>query len=184
MLLELLPRIGIPKSPVNVLGSSFTLCIVNTGESLKTIVMTPVSPETLSRFYGVKRSSYEELLKVFGSGVWASEARLKREFDFYYTDIVLSDLPGLANSLEDMGGICISVSRDPGLKMVFASKASSLLSKASKYHNESFRLQGKELQKRMGKVLLGRILVLAPSKNELKLVEISCNTPLKWGNAG
>jgi len=35
------------------------------------------------------------------------------------------------------------------LKMVFASKASSLLSKANKYHNESFELQGKELQKRM-----------------------------------
>jgi hypothetical protein len=64
--------------------------------------------------------------------------------------------------------------------MVFASKVSSLLSKASKYRNESFRLQGKELQKRMGKVLLGRILVLALGKNELKFVETSCYTPLKW----
>lgn len=70
------------------------------------------------------------------------------------------------------------------MKMVFASKASSLLSKASKYHNELFRLQGKELQRRMNKILLGRILVLAPSKNELKaiekLVEASCNAPLRW----
>jgi len=36
----------------------------------------------------------------------------------------------------------------------------------------------------MGKVLLGRILVLAPSKSELKvvemLVEASCNAQLKW----
>jgi hypothetical protein len=36
----------------------------------------------------------------------------------------------------------------------------------------------------MGKVLLGRILVLAESKSELKvvekLVEASCNAPLKW----
>jgi hypothetical protein len=94
-----------------------------------------VSSETLSRFYGVKKSSYEELLKVFNSEVWASEARLKREFDFYHTDIVVADIPGLVNSLENKGGVCISVSRDPGLKMVFASKASSLLSKASKYHN-------------------------------------------------
>lgn len=147
-----------------------------------------MSPETLSRFYGVKKSSYEELLKVLvfinNNEVWASEARLKHEFDFYYTDIVVSDIPGLVNSLESIGGVCVSVSRDPGLKMVFASKASSLLSKASKYRNESFRLQGKELQKRMSRVLLGRILVLAPSKSELKvvekLVEASCNAPLKW----
>jgi hypothetical protein len=146
--------------------------------------MTPVNPETLSRFYGVKKSSHEELLKVFNNEVWASEARLKREFDFYHTDIVVADIPGLVNSLENKGGICVSVSRDPGLKMVFASKASSLLSKASKYHNESFRLQGRELQRRMGRILLGRILVLAPSKSELKvvekLVEASCDAPLKW----
>jgi len=184
LLLELLPRIGAPKPSVSVLGSSFTLCIVNTGERLKTMVMTPVSPETLSKFYGVKKSSYEELLKVFNNEVWVGEARLKREFDFYYTDIVVADIPGLVNSLENKSGVCVSVSRDPGLKMVFASKASSLLSKASKYHNESFRLHGKELQRRMGRILLGRILVLAPSKSELKviekLVEASCNAPLKW----
>ena len=34
------------------------------------------------------------------------------------------------------------------------------------------------------RILLGRILVLAPSKNELKLVETSCNTPLKWRRHG
>jgi hypothetical protein len=68
------------------------------------MVTTHVSPETLSMFYGVRRFGYEELLKVFGGEVWASEARLKREFDFYYTDIVLSDLPGLVNSLEGVGG--------------------------------------------------------------------------------
>jgi hypothetical protein len=143
-----------------------------------------VSPETLSRFYSVKKSSYEELLRVLGNEVWVGEARLKREFDFYHTDIVVADIPGLVNSIENKSGVCVSASRDPGLKMVFASKASSLLSKASKYHNESFRLQGKELQKRMGRILLGKILVLASSKSELKvvekLVEASCNAPLKW----
>jgi hypothetical protein len=66
--------------------------------------MSPVSPETFSRFYGVKKSSYEEVLKLFNNEVWAGEARLKREFDFYYTDIVLTDLPGLVNSLKGMGG--------------------------------------------------------------------------------
>jgi hypothetical protein len=147
-----------------------------------------VSPETLSRFYGVKKSGYEELLRVLGNEVWVIEARLKRKFDFYHTDIVVADIPGLANSLENKGGACVSVSRDPGLKMIFASKVFSLLSKASKYYNESFRLQGKELQKRMGRILLGRILVLAQSKSELKavekLVEASCNSPLKWGRHG
>jgi hypothetical protein len=41
-----------------------------------------MNPEILSRFYDVKKSSYEELLKVFNSEIWASEVRLKREFDF------------------------------------------------------------------------------------------------------
>ena len=150
MLVELLPRIGSPKPPVGVLGPGFTLCIVNAGSGLRVFLESMVSPETLSRFYGVKRASYEELFNVLGGEVWAGETRLKREFDFYYTDIVVADVPGLLNSLESKGGVCISVSRDPGLKMLFASKASSLLSKASKYHNESFRLQGKELKKRVG----------------------------------
>ena len=111
-------------------------------------------------------------------------SKAQAEFDFYHTDIVVADIPGLVNSLENKGGVCVSVSRDPGLKMVFASKASSLLSKASKYHNESIMIQGEELQKWMGWNLHGRILVLAPSKSELKvaekLVEASCNAPLKW----
>ena len=188
MLIELLPRVGSPRPPVGVFGPGFTLCIVSDGDGLRVFLESTVSPETLSRFYGVKKSSYEEFFKVFGSEVWAGEARLKREFDFYHTDIVVADIPGLVNSLENKSGVCVSVSRDPGLKMVFASKASSLLSKASKYHNESFRLQGKELQRRMGRILLGRILVLAPSKNELKviekLVETSCNTSLKWRRRG
>lgn len=62
----------------------------------------PVSPETLLRFYGVTRSSYEELFKVLGNMVWTNDVRLKRRFDFHYTgtDIVVADTPGLVNSLE------------------------------------------------------------------------------------
>ncbi|MCC6005026.1 MAG: hypothetical protein LM590_11890 [Thermofilum sp.] len=135
MLVELLPRVGSPRPPVGVLGPGFTLCVVNAGNGLRVFLESTVSSETLSRFYGVKKSSYEELLRVLGDEVWVGEARLKREFDFYHTDIIVADIPGLVNSLENKGGVCISVSRDPGLKMVFASKASSLLSKASKYHN-------------------------------------------------
>jgi len=70
------------------------------------------------------------------------------------------------------------------LKMVFASKASSPLNKALKHHNEAYKLQGKELQRRMSKVILGRILVIALSKSKLKvlekLVSASCNAQLRW----
>ena len=106
---------------VSVLGPGFTICIVNAENSLRVFLETPVSPETLSRFYGVRKSSYEEFFNVFEGIAWVGDARLKREFDFYYTDIVVSDIPGLVNSLSSRGGVCVSVSRDPGLKMVFAS---------------------------------------------------------------
>ena len=187
MLVELQPRIGSPRPPVSVFSPSFTLCIINTG-GLRVFLETPVSPETLSRFYGVKRSSYEELLGVFDGVVWAGEARLKREFDFYYTDIVVSDVPGLVNSLSGKGSVCVSVSRDPSLKTVFASKTPSLLNKALKYHNEAYKLQGKKLKRRMSRIMLSRILVLAPSKSELKLLEklvsASCNVSFDGRDLG
>jgi len=77
--------------------------MVNTGSSLRVFLETSVSPETFSRFYGARGSSYEELLGVFDGIVWVGEVRLKREFDFYYTDILVSDVPGLMNSLNERG---------------------------------------------------------------------------------
>ena len=130
MPVELLPRVGSPKPPVGVLGPGFTLCVVNAGDGLRGFLESTVSPETLSRFYGVKKSSHEELLRVLGNEVWVGEARPEREFDFYHTDIVVADTPGLANSLGNKSSVLIPVSRHPKLKMVFASKASSLLTKA------------------------------------------------------
>jgi len=118
-------------------------------------LVSPVSAETLLRFYSVRRSSYEDILRIIDCEIWVGEVKLKREFDFYYTDIVLSDTPGLVNSIGDNGGICISVPWDPGLKMVFATKAFSLLGKVSRYNNEYFRVQGRELQKRLSKIVLG-----------------------------
>jgi hypothetical protein len=47
---------------------------------------------------------------VLGGEVWAGEARLKREFDFYHTDMLVADIPGLVDSLESKGGMCVSVS--------------------------------------------------------------------------
>ena len=87
MLVELLHRVGSPRPPVGVFGPGFTLCIVSSGNGLRVFLESTVSPKTLSRFYGVKRSGYEELFNVFSSEVWAGEARLKREFDFYHTGI-------------------------------------------------------------------------------------------------
>jgi hypothetical protein len=58
LLVELLPRVGSPRFPVNVFGPGFTLCIVNAGGGLHVFLESTVSPETFSRFYGVKRASY------------------------------------------------------------------------------------------------------------------------------
>jgi hypothetical protein len=74
--------------------------------------VSAVSPETFSKFYGVKRASYEELFNVLGGEVWDGGSRLKHEFDFYYTDIVVADVPGLVNSLESKGGMCIPKTQD------------------------------------------------------------------------
>lgn len=71
MFVELLLRVGSPRPPVGVFGPGFTLCIVNAGNSLRVFLESTVSPETLSKFYGVKRVGYEELLKMFGSEAWA-----------------------------------------------------------------------------------------------------------------
>jgi hypothetical protein len=57
LLIELLPRVDSPRPPVNVFGSSFTLCTVNVGNELQVFLESTVSPETFSRFYGVKRAS-------------------------------------------------------------------------------------------------------------------------------
>jgi len=58
LLVELLQRIGAPRLNSGSLESSFTLCVVNTNENLRVFLDTPVSPETLLRFYGVRKSSY------------------------------------------------------------------------------------------------------------------------------
>jgi len=67
LLVELLPSFGSPRPPVGVLGPGFTLCIVNSGNGLHVFLESTASPETLSKFYSVKRTGYEELLKVFSS---------------------------------------------------------------------------------------------------------------------
>jgi len=78
LLIELQPRVGSPRPPASVLRPGFTLCVVNTSEGLRVFLETPVSSETLSRFYRVKKSNYKELFKVFSNVVWASDGRRYR----------------------------------------------------------------------------------------------------------
>jgi hypothetical protein len=79
LFVELLPRVGSPRPPVGVFGPGFTLCIVNSGDSLRVFLESTVSAETLSKFYGVKRAGYEKLLMVFGCETWAGETKLRQE---------------------------------------------------------------------------------------------------------
>ncbi|MEM4914048.1 MAG: ATP-binding protein, partial [Desulfurococcaceae archaeon] len=116
--------------------------------------------------------------------IHVSEARLKSSFDFWFTDIIVSDVPGLVNSLEAVGGVCIGASRDPGLRMVFAGEVSKLMNKSVKYSNQAYRERAKLLRNRVNKVVLGKILILAPDKKTRKyiekLVESSCSARLSW----
>ncbi|MEM4958403.1 MAG: ATP-binding protein [Nanopusillaceae archaeon] len=184
MLLELLPRVGAPKPPASVFGSRFTLCIASDLKKLHVFVETSVSMDTLKNFFGVSRASYDSILQLFSNEIHVSEARLKNSFDFWFTDIVVSDIPGLVNSLEAVGGVCVGVSRDPGLRMVFAGEVSKLMSKSVRYNNQAYREKAKLLRNRVNKVVLGKILILAPDKNTRKyiekLVESSCSARLSW----
>ncbi|MEM4546986.1 MAG: DUF87 domain-containing protein [Nitrososphaerota archaeon] len=145
---------------------------------------TPVSVDTLKNFFGVSRAGYDGILQLFNNEIHVSEARLKSSFDFWFTDIVVSDVPGLVNSLEAVGGVCVGVSRDPGLRMVFAGEVSKLMNKSIKYNNQAYREKAKFLRNRVNKVILGKILVLAPDKKTRKyiekLVESSCSARLSW----
>jgi hypothetical protein len=76
----LLSRVSSPRPPVSVFGPAFTLCIVNLGSELRVFPESIVSLKTLSKHYSVRKSSYGEVLKVFGCEVWVGEARPRREF--------------------------------------------------------------------------------------------------------
>jgi len=188
VLYEILPRVGAElKTPFNIFGYQFVYCVVSDGEKLHVYVDAPTSQETLQQFFGVKKASYEDLLKVFGGKVFASEARLRRSYDFWFTDFGVSDLPGLVNELASMnlrGGICIAVSKDPGLHYIFSSRASKLMNQALKTGNQAYKVQAKELMQRAQRLYVGKVIVLADSKRGRKdiekLVSTACSTNVKW----
>ncbi|MEM4485882.1 MAG: ATP-binding protein [Zestosphaera sp.] len=184
MLYEVVPRVPQPPFSPGVLGPGSTLCVVNVGRGLRVFIETPTSSDTLKNFFGVSKASHDSVLQLFNNEVYVSEARLKNSFDFWFTDVVITDLAGLVNSLEGVGGVCVGVSRDPGLRMVFANEVSKLMSKSVKYDNQSYGERAKLLRRRVNKVVLGKILVLAPDRKAgkyvEKLVEGSCSARLSW----
>lgn len=183
MLYRVLPRIGVRPS-LSVLGPCFTLCVINDGERLRAYVESQVSSDTLKNFFSVEKVSYGDVLKIFGSEVRVSEARLKNSFDFWFTDVVVSDVPGLVNSLEMVGGVCVSASKDPGLRAVFAKQVAKLAQRAVKYGDQVYREHARLLRNRVSKVVLGAVVVLASDKETQeyieRLVEASCNVRLRW----
>jgi len=188
VLYEILPRIGAElKTPFNIFGYQFVYCVVSDGEKLHVYVDAPTSQETLQQFFGVKKASYEDLLKIFSGKVFASEARLRRSHDFWFIDFSIADLPGLVNELANSGtkeGVCIAVSKDPGLHYLFSSKASKLMQQSLKTGNQAYKIHAKELMNRATKLFIGKVIVLAGDKqsrkNIEKLVEVACSAPVKW----
>jgi DNA helicase HerA-like ATPase len=188
VLYEILPRIGAElKTPFNIFGYQFVYCVVSDGEKLHVYVDAPTSQETLQQFFGVKKASYEDLLKIFGGKVFASEARLKRSYDFWFADFAVGDIPGLVNGLANSGlkgGVCIAVSKDPGLHYLFSSKASKLMQQALKSGNQAYKIQARELMSRAARLFIGKVVVLASNKQGRKsiekLVEMACSAPVKW----
>ena len=188
MLYEILPRIGAElKTPSNIFGYQFVYCVVSDGEKLHVYVDAPTSQETLQQFFGVKKASYEDLLKIFGEKVFASEARLRRSHDFWFADFAVSDIPGLVNGLANSGlkgGICVAVAKDPGLHYLFSSKASKLMQQSLKTGNQAYKIHAKELMSRATRLFIGKVVVLASNKQGRKsiekLVEMACSAPVKW----
>jgi DNA helicase HerA-like ATPase/DNA-binding transcriptional ArsR family regulator len=188
VLYELTPRVGAATPPPDVFGYRFTYCLLSDGERLRVLVETPVSGETLQRFFGVRRASLEELLGLLGGGtLYVAEARLRRAQDFWFSDYGITDLPGLVNQLAEAGtrgGVCVAVSRDPALTALFARRAASLAQRAARYGNQALRLQSKELSRRARDVVLGRVVLLAADRGARKtlesLVEASSLVPVRW----
>ncbi|MFN3268818.1 MAG: hypothetical protein ACK416_06135, partial [Zestosphaera sp.] len=99
MFVELVPKISIQKFDLGVFGYSYTYCLVSDGTKITVFLETPVYPATLRGYFGVSEKSYEDLLKIFKEVVWVADFRLKRHSELWFSDLIISDLPGLINSL-------------------------------------------------------------------------------------
>ncbi|MGC8678319.1 MAG: ATP-binding protein [Fervidicoccaceae archaeon] len=186
MLYELEPRIGSGPFSYKLFGPRFTLCTVNDGKELRLFLETASSLETLRAFFGVEKASLRDVMGIFGRELWVGDARVKREEDFFLSEVFVSDIAGLVNSLEFRGGICTGMSRDPELKKLFFRRASSLQNRASRYRSGELSIKAQEVRRRIPNVLLGKLLTLAESKKGLmeleRLLEASSSVPLRFVN--
>ncbi|MEO3993836.1 MAG: DUF87 domain-containing protein [Desulfurococcaceae archaeon TW002] len=184
MFVELVPKISTRKFDLGVFGHSYTYCLVSDGTKIMVFLETLAYPATLRGYFGVSEKSYEDLLKIFKGVAWVAEFRLKRCNELWFSDLIISDLPGLINSLGFPGGVCVSVSRSSELRSVLLRKLATLSKKALKQENMVLKLQLSEMQKKIPKLILGRILALASSKEDLKslcgLIRASSTLELKW----
>ncbi|MEM2018990.1 MAG: hypothetical protein QXM34_04450, partial [Zestosphaera sp.] len=183
-LVELVPRINSQKLELSVFGHSFTYCLISNETRVSVFLETPTYPATLRGFFGVYERSYGDLLKTFKGVVWVAESRLKRSNELWFSDLIISDLPGLINSLSFPGGVCVSVSRDPRVRLLLLKRLATFSKKASKQENLTLKLQSSEMLKKIHKLVLGKVLVLAGSRGDLKnlcdLVRASSTVELKW----
>jgi len=183
-LVELVPRINSQKLELSVFGHSFTYCLISNETRVSVFLETLTYPATLRGFFGVYERSYGDLLKTFKGVVWVAESRLKRSNELWFSDLIISDLPGLINSLSFPGGVCVSVSRDPRVRLLLLKRLATLSKKASKQENLTLKLQSSEMLKKIHKLVLGKVLVLAGSRGDLKnlcdLVRASSTVELKW----
>lgn len=179
-----MPKINSQKLELSVFGHSFTYCLINDGTKVFVFLDTLTYPATLRGFFGVYEKSYEDFLKIFKGVVWVAESRLKRSSELWFSDLIISDLPGLINSLNFPGGVCVSVSKDPGVRLLLLRRLAALSKKALKQDNLMLRLQSSEMQKKIHKLVLGKVLALAGSRESLKnlcdLVRASSTIELKW----
>jgi hypothetical protein len=180
----LIPRIGDRKLDLRFFGHSYTYCLVNCGGRLHIFLETPTHPTTLKTFFGVRERGYGDLLKLFGGVLWIADFRLKRVDDAWFSDLIISDLPGLVNSLDSPGGICVSVSRSSELAPLLIRRVAALYRKALKEGDPVLRLRASAMQKKIPKLLLGRVLALASGGGELRklcgLVRESSTIDLRW----
>lgn len=183
-LVELVPKINSQKLELSVFGHSFTYCLINDEAKVFVFLDTPTYPATLRGFFGVYEKNYGDFLKIFKGVVWVAESRLKRSNELWFSDLIISDLPGLVNSLNFPGGVCVSVSKDPGVRLLLLRRLAALSKKALKQDNLMLRLQSSEMQKKIHKLVLGKVLALAGSRESLKnlcnLVRASSTIELKW----
>lgn len=184
MLVELVPRINSQKLELSVFGHSFTYCLISDGTKVLVFLDTPAHLATLRGFFGVYEKNYGDLLKIFRGVAWVAESRLKRSNELWFSDLIISDLPGLIDSLSFSGGVCVSVSKDPRVRLLLLRRLAALSKKALIRGDSMFRLQYSEMLKKIHALVLGKVLALAGSRESLKnlcdLVKASSSIELKW----